>query len=460
MPLIFIHGVNTRDTDPDYHISMAQRRKQFDDIVVAPRRRQYSKFAQSEDIYWGDLGVGFRWNLRCVPKTHLLQSLGPEDLEGDNPALMQLVSDTAHNQLLSGLPPASSVQMLGSATESHVFLNAIRTPPEGHRPGDVVRSIFAPEALRNDPRQLPSKSDFSVPQADLEQRGRQLAVLLQAAERVARQVDADPATLSREPNDDALLNRIAELVSQTYGDLFTAEAPPVNLAPGDKQMLGISLNSAAQWVGGRLGALVDGAKAVAAKIADEPARAATLLAMQGLREQVSGKGLRFFGDVLVYLYQGYDGPIARRVCDGIRTAAGIATANEEPLVVITHSFGSIIFYDALTSGKVPDIRVALWASAGAQTSLFSEMGLYHSSDPNLPTQVHPVLGRPAQVAKWINFYDAADILSYLHEPVFGASPEVGDIEVREGANASTAHGHYFLTPSFYERVAAEIPDHI
>jgi hypothetical protein len=124
--------------------------------------------------------------------------------------------------------------------------------------------------------------------------------------------------------------------------------------------------------------------------------------------------------------------------------------------VVTHSFGSIIFYDALTSGGLDGVEVKLWVSAGAQTSLFAEMALYRASNPNLPTAQQLVLGKPAQVEKWVNFYDAADILSYVHEPVFG-TPAVTDVEVREGANLATAHGHYFLTDSFYQRVSAEMP---
>jgi hypothetical protein len=39
MPLVFIHGVNTRDTDPDYFIEKEARRKQFDDVVAVNMRK-------------------------------------------------------------------------------------------------------------------------------------------------------------------------------------------------------------------------------------------------------------------------------------------------------------------------------------------------------------------------------------------------------------------------------------
>ena len=429
MPLIFIHGVNTRDTDPDYFIGKEARRKQFDDVVAVNLRKHYPGFQVLDDIYWGDLGVRFRWELQSVPETKALESLGPEATQFDNPALLQLIANT---------PPAPSAT---GAAQSNVLVRTFVSLIPEKSAGDVVRSLFAPEAgLFDPPSPAPPGTVGNVEQLKAE--GEQLSILLRAASNVARKVDQDPSVVGSPVKDEDLLNAIKNLVYQEQGELMAAE-------PTEEEHLG-RVDDAKAWAVNRLSALVDGAKAVVSKVRNEPARAATLLAMQGFRDQVSNRSLRFLGDVFVYLYQGYTGEIAVRVRDGVRAAWKIAVDREEPLIIVTHSFGSEILYDALTSSGLDDIKIKLWASAGAQTSLFAEMALYQSSDSKTPTPPPPAIpGKPAQVEKWINFFDAADVLSYLHRPVF---KDVEDIEVRFGGNISNAHGHYFVTPEFYEGI--------
>jgi hypothetical protein len=182
--------------------------------------------------------------------------------------------------------------------------------------------------------------------------------------------------------------------------------------------------------------------------------------LKQFRDGVSRKGLRFLGDVFVYLHHGRTAAsnIYQRVQKGLlslNTTPG-KEGKREPFVLVTHSFGSEIVYDLLTSGDLDDLTIDLWVTAGAQTSLFAEMQLFSGMELPLPADTRNyVLGRPANVRKWINFYDAADVLSYLHEPVFGKDA-VKDIQVRAQANLSNAHGHYFADPEFYRQIAHEI----
>ena len=65
MPLVFVHGVNTRCTDEDYSRAAAARKTMFEQIVApAVAKRGFPEFSVADDIYWGDLGVAFGWNLR------------------------------------------------------------------------------------------------------------------------------------------------------------------------------------------------------------------------------------------------------------------------------------------------------------------------------------------------------------------------------------------------------------
>jgi len=103
----------------------------------------------------------------------------------------------------------------------------------------------------------------------------------------------------------------------------------------------------------------------------------------------------------------------------------------EPMVVVTHSFGSEILYDLLTSGGLNGLIIDLWATVGAQTSLFAEMRLFGAMPGDIPKDTQNYsLGRPSGVTKWVNIYDPADALSYKHQPVFGdvsfRSPEKKD----------------------------------
>ena len=453
MPLVFIHGVNTRDTDPDYFVAMSARRKQFEDVVAKKLLPRFPKFRVLRDIYWGDLGVKFRWKLTSIPETRPWESLGPGIGDPDNPALLEFIGAYTPDQPVKG----GDLETLGSPTDSHVLVEglaaAAKKKLEGDklvRPGDIVRAVFTPEARRFDRVNL---GDDQKPDAQqLSADGEQLALLLRAASIVADRVDDAPALLGTS-SDAALLDKIQQLV---YAEYAAQLAPAEDeAAEEDWEHLGKFYEKAKQFAVDELSALIQKAKGAVASVRQDVPRAATLVALQKLRDQVSQRGLRFLGDVFVYLHGSPSGEIVRRIREGILAAAGIAAENEEPLVVVTHSFGTEIFYETLTNGDptVQNLKVALWASAGAQTSLFAEMALFGSSDPALPNASTKTLAIPHQVTKWINFYDAADVLSYLHAPVFAG---VTDIEVRNGADLSTAHGHYFLTPKFYE----EIRDHL
>jgi hypothetical protein len=159
------------------------------------------------------------------------------------------------------------------------------------------------------------------------------------------------------------------------------------------------------------------------------------------------------GDVLVYLHHGRTASpnIYQRVRQEL---VSLKPKDAEPLVVVTHSFGSEILYDLLTSDGLDGLTIDLWVTVGAQTSLFAEMRLFGAIPPDIPKDTQNyILGRPAGVTKWVNIYDPADPLSYKHQPVFG---DVTDIPISDGGNLTNAHGHYFVTVSFYETVLREL----
>jgi alpha-beta hydrolase superfamily lysophospholipase len=440
MPILFVHGVNTRNSDKDYYRSVAARKTMFEKLVVPALKNP--GFTVADDVYWGDLGVRFGWGLASIPSSDLQSLGGPVD--GNlNADLLALLADAADE-----IPP-TDLQALGTSDPPAV------AAVKAKRPGDLVRAMLAPAMLSYDPiRPNPAPGLDAAAQSKLKTEGEGLALLMIATERVAEKVNKNPELLAAAPGT-SVLDKIAAAAR--------AELNSMSPAPRETDVQGLGgigdfVSKPLKWAGEQIGILTNAAKATVQRVKDTSARGASLLVLKGARDDLSRKGLRFLGDVFEYLHRGRAVPpsISERVTDAVKAAAATATERSEPFVLVTHSFGAMIVYDALASGRLNESTVDLWITAGAQTSLFAEMALFQASAPLASGAAAPkALGKPANVGRWLNFYDAADVLSYLHEPVFGTDA-VTDISVRDGANLSNAHGHYFLAVSFYERIAQEL----
>ena len=251
-----------------------------------------------------------------------------------------------------------------------------------------------------------------------------------------------------------MLEKIEDEITQRYEAL----AAPRLEESSDEQHLGDS--GGKSWTLTHLKSALTTAKNAVTGTVANVGRGASLVALKGLRDTLSRKGLRFLGDVFVYLHRGRTASpsIYERVRQGVVDLNGKTNAvgEREPFIIVTHSFGSEIFYDLVTSKALDEMTFDLWVTVGAQTSLFAEMSLFGGMPQTLPPDTSAYeLGRPKNVKKWLNVYDVADVLSYLHEPVFGKTA-VKDVQVRARANVSNAHGHYFADPGFYELIAAEL----
>lgn len=443
MPLVFVHGVNTRDTDEDYVRSVAARKTMFEQIVVpVVVNRGFANFAVAEDIYWGDLGVTFGWNLRAVPQTSVLESLGPADAAVANLDLMEVISESATS--------SGAVEKLGA---DQPLAAAAKKAPAA-----LVRAMFAPEAEQFAPRddQPPKAPLSSQEQQKVSAQGVHLALMLMAVDDLAQALGENPG-LIQGATDSEVASKIQAEVQQRYQaraqKILDAEAA------AKTEHLG-KFGDAIGWAASHLKSTIDAAKKAVGTAVAETGRGASLVALKQFRDGVSRRGLRFLGDVFVYLHHGRTATpsIYERVKKGLLAlnSPAVNDGKREPFVLVTHSFGSEIVYDLLTTGALDDLTIDLWVTAGAQTSLFAEMQLFSGMKLPLPADTSKYsLGRPANVHKWVNFYDAADVLSYLHAPVFGDAA-VKDIPVRAQANLSNAHGHYFADPEFYRQIAQEI----
>ena len=168
----------------------------------------------------------------------------------------------------------------------------------------------------------------------------------------------------------------------------------------------------------------------------------------------------FIGDVLAYVggrgTPGTPGPVMARVLAGLKAAQAQARPGE-PLVVLTHSMGGQLLYDALTAylpadPEAKDLRVDLWCATGSQVGLFREMGQFIEQQP-LPTSA---LRDSPHAGYFWNVWSYSDLLSFRAEGVIlgahdTAFPFLG--------NVRSDHLAYLANDDFYRTLAAKVRIH-
>ena len=432
MPFMFIHGVNVRDKQATLNDAweLAEGLKRF---VIAPLAAENlgrlsaiglvpkSRFV----VYWGDVGVRFRWNLKSLPKVRLIDALGAEEadiiatgqpLPGQGEALAALLED-------AGIKPDVNDPLL-SAARSDL--------------GRFVDVVFAPIIFEGQPL-LKDEQTVGAPNPSGD---------LLLAE-VLHEISKDSAALEAvktSTDDIELLKRLQKRVFELLEAKADEQERANSIATNGGQALGAENSS---W-SDTLSNVKDRVGEFFGRVRNAPARAATATTLKFTREALNAQLTRFTGDVFEYLnnrdVNGKPGPIVQRVLDAIDAAAKAGL--NDPWFIVTHSMGGNILYDVLTHYR-PDLDVAVWLSVGGQVGLFEEMKLFHASNVNIP----PPASVPAGFAKvdcWLNIYDPVDPFSYLAEPVFGNA--VKDIEFSTGASGTSAHTAYFKQRSFFDTV--------
>jgi hypothetical protein len=441
MPIVFIHGVNARD-GKSYRNAVGLRRKMFERLVVPVVRERFADFHVVE-VFWGGLGMAFAWKLASIPDTKFLDTLGPED----EPAV-RLVEHTQLLDLLGDAQPARptspELERLGTAaaTLSNRLAAAARKDARG-----TIQAVLEGERVRvaaslERPPDEQQPDQASLRQAERE--GELTALFLMAAAETGES-DEVARRVAEAPDDDAVMTAIMQGVEAHYQRLVAEEEQVEGLGP-------------VAWLRRRLSGVARRVEEVVTTPERVITRASSISLFKLFRKGVNTNGAYLVGDVLEYKLRGQaaDG-IADLVASEVSAAASTTDpgGEREPLVVVTHSFGSAIFYDLVTSVRLKGLPVDLWVMAGSQASLFAEMRFYQESPPNMPSTDCPVLGKPANVRSWVNVYDAADVLSYLAVPIFGPDA-VTDVPMRRGANLVNAHGAYFTESTFYQLIADEL----
>jgi hypothetical protein len=456
MPITFIHGVSVRLTDLEK--SREARMKMLEKYVLPVVTPAYPGFEVTDDIYWGDHGVQFRWDLASMFGADKAKALGPtekterKDLAAVLAELMAILAEGRSGAYGKSEKPLDD--------PNKVLVAAAHKDPTA-----LVRAVVAPERNRFEP-DFRSIAEPGVSKAPAEESGRDTALLLIAADEASRSPELI-LSLKQAKTAKSVLELIrkaieSELSKMESGSESAKPETPRALGKAGKKGTGKGIND-------RLRALLDATMDASSWAADKALAARVYTAgivawpydqrlAPYLRREYGYQAMLFFGDVFEYLRRGQGnaeslGSIAETVAKGIKAGAGIAKLKHEPLVVVTHSFGSAIFYDLMTSTDLAEIPVQLWVMAGAQVSLFAEMAIYRKNP-----DTHPgTLPKPPNVRTWLNFYHDADLFSFHAEPVFGKTA-VRDIRMPGKQSLLAAHSAYFTEPFFYQEIAKTLQE--
>ncbi len=402
MPLVFVHGVNTRKKEPGYEARRLLTEKFLQKhLRGASINGKVLATVKPSFPYWGDLGTRFAWNMASLPSGQI-NALGT-GVEDELRPLIGVIGD--------GLADPKSAQ------NQPMLTLAQKSLPLALR---VISDLLLRDAKEADAE---SVSNFI------------------AEAQFYAEKNPHPTWLAAVTTDAQFINK---LVSETP----TTSAPPGTQALGLFDSIINPLSAAAVKL---KTAVTSAANTVLNKTGDF---ASTKMLAWGRRPLNAVLG-RFFGDVFIYLDGRGDksapGEIPKLIIGEIEKAM-LEGLTGEPLVIIGHSLGGVISFDLLSHFR-PDIAVDLFVSVGSQVSHFEEIKRFKVSDAAIPSQQQKLAKTPANVKHWINVFDEVDIFAYACDKVFD---RVHDFRYDTETYTIKAHGAYFEQDRFYQRLRARI----
>jgi hypothetical protein len=417
MPIVYVHGVATRDPESSF-----SEIKQYLRRFVAPVISSTPEDVLIDQAFWGDAGAHFAWNGASRPRSLLL---------GQGAA--------------SAASAAERVSLVAALRASLAQLPVSQPPvrPSGLVSGQVgvgATTIGAPLRLKD-----LLTDELSDLVADL------IALSVDDAEVRARATLAADK-LAHDPGFLASLAVAPDLAAEC--DILVAglraEAPSAGL---------VGMGGIADWfrdVGDRVGEAVSRAVSI-------PGVAASAMAgefRKGLNEFVS----IFLGDVFAYLNEriGNDkvspGEIQRRFLNKLEEAqTNRVKRGNEAIIVLSHSMGGQIVYDAIThfvprDRRFDSLRINLWCATASQVGFFEEQKLFiESKDVYKPG--NPVPFPSSHLTMWWNVWNYNDFISFTTKDIIAG---VDDSPYNSGMSLIGAHSGYLQRPSFYRQLADKV----
>jgi hypothetical protein len=173
----------------------------------------------------------------------------------------------------------------------------------------------------------------------------------------------------------------------------------------------------------------------------------------------------FVGDILTYLHErgNYKSPgwIPSCFLSALSKARDDQLRRDgEPIVVMSHSMGGQIVYDAITHfmpnmEEFRDVKIDFWAATASQVGLFEELKLFIESSEKYCLDSGLLVPFPDRnhLGYWWNVWDHNDFVSYS---VRGIVDGVDDEQYNTGLFVVSAHGAYLEMPSFFRKFARKV----
>jgi hypothetical protein len=415
MPILYVHGVNTRCRKGFLALEGYLRR------YIAPAISSRPDTVLIDDVFWGDAGVNFAWGGVCRPRSRIL-GMGPGATELS--AVEGALTAAAYAEALDRVPepppaaPATGGLIAGGARPSG------STQP-GVRPRDLSQDELADLLAVTIASQVPESAEQTR--------------LILAADDVAR----DPATsamLARAATAEDELDALFDEVHRR------AERDAALVAAGFASLLAKVRDTLKEGFGRALGL---------------PAYAVSVVAAE-MRKPLNEFISVFLGDVFAYLNGRGKAPtpgeIPRRMLAKLRHAhENKAERDGEPLVVLSHSMGGQIVYDAVTHflpniAEFEDIRIDFWCATASQVGFFEETKLFVAQSPEYKTG-NPVPFPAKNLGIWWNVWDHNDFISFTAQDICAG---VDDEHFDSGMSLLAAHGGYLKRPSFFRKFAEKL----
>ncbi|HKO57684.1 MAG TPA: hypothetical protein VJ276_17590, partial [Thermoanaerobaculia bacterium] len=301
MPVVFVHGVNTRK-GPGYEagklVTDTFLRKHLADATIDGKPLPVHA---ADFPYWGDLGSTFAWEMASLPRAQMQALGGSADVD-----LQPILG-----HIRDAFPDLPTDQPLTALAQKRLSLAV-----------DAINHIALTNAAAGDEKAIAS-------------------FVVQAS--IFADANPNPPWLANVQTDEQLLNELAARVQPPADDQALGG---FGMVFNKIKLAGVKLKQAV--------------KNMAGKAVDKAGDFASTKLLAATRDSLNATLGRFFGDVFIYLNSRGDanapGDIPKLILKSFEDAR--AAAPNEPFVVVAHSLGGVISMDLLSHFR-PDLRVDL-----------------------------------------------------------------------------------------------------
>lgn len=415
MPIVFVHGVSVRDDKGWEQLEILLRR------YIAPLISDDAAGVTISRCYWGDFGAKFRFGGASIPNSPIMHLLKNRPLA------------TFSKAQIGKIRAVSQRLLKDDETGKRKLFRTARS----EEPQEFKMASLSQEDLSN----LLAQAVISNSGLDSEDS----AIATLAADEVAHEADTYDALAkcdTRQEEIQLLRERVAARYLKLKGHVKSSKSKLPVLR--DSLLINM-LESVARTA--------HGAGFVLTRAAAEA------------RSPINQFVTSFIGDVFAYLTERGDasapGWIPATLLAALTEAHDIKVARGgEPLIVMSHSMGGQIVYDAVTHflPRLPeykDFKIDFWCACASQVGLFEELKLFLESDNKYGIESGDAVPYPpsSHLGYWWNVWDHNDFVSYSTRSIIAG---VDDEAYSTGMAIVSAHSGYLTLPSFFRRFQKKI----